>query len=78
MVYLIYRESISTTNKKKAGVVILISGKIDFKTKFIIRGKDGQCLMTKRDNSRRRYKNPEAVCTKQQSLKIYKQKLTEL
>ena len=34
-------------NQKKAGVAILISDKIDFKTKNIIRDKEGQYIMIK-------------------------------
>ena len=34
-------------NQKKAGVAILISDKIDFKTKTITRGKEGHYIMTK-------------------------------
>ena len=32
-------------NQKKAGVEILISDKIDFKIKYIIRDKEGNCIM---------------------------------
>ena len=34
-------------NQKKAGVAILISDKIDFKTKTITRDKEGHCIMIK-------------------------------
>ena len=34
-------------NQKKAGVVILISDKIDFKTKSVVRDKDVFYIMTK-------------------------------
>ena len=34
-------------NKKKAGVTMLKSDKIDFKTKMIIRDKDRRYIMTK-------------------------------
>ena len=34
-------------NQKKSGVAILISGKIDFKIKNIIRDKKGHCIMIK-------------------------------
>ena len=33
--------------KKKAGVAILLSGKIDFKTKTVTKDKEWQYLMTK-------------------------------
>ena len=35
-------------NQKKAGVAILISDKIDFKTKTITRDKEGNYIMIKR------------------------------
>ena len=34
-------------SKKKAGVAILISGKIDLKIKHITRDKEGHCIMIK-------------------------------
>ena len=34
--------------KKKAGVVVFISNKIDFKTKAIVRDKEGHYIMVKR------------------------------
>ena len=34
-------------NQKKAGVVILISDKIDFKIKTVTRDKEGHCIMIK-------------------------------
>lgn len=38
-------------NQKKAGVAILVSNKIDFKSQTIKRGKDGYYLMRKRLNN---------------------------
>ena len=34
-------------NQKQAGVAILISGKIDFKIKYIVRDKQGHYIMIK-------------------------------
>ena len=41
-------------NQKKAGVAILISDKIDFKTKTITRDKEGHYIMDQGINPRRR------------------------
>ena len=41
-------------NQNKAGVAILLSGKIDFKIKTVTRGKEGHYIMI---NPRRRYNN---------------------
>ena len=40
-------ENISCPWGKKAGVAILISHKIHFKTKAIVRDKEGHCIMIK-------------------------------
>ena len=40
-------ENIANRNRKKAGVVILISDKIGLKIKNIIRDKEGHYIMTK-------------------------------
>lgn len=35
------------SNQKKAGVAIIVSDKIGFKTKTVIRDKEGYCIMIK-------------------------------
>ena len=52
-------------DQKKAGVPILISDKIDFKTKAVKRDKEG-----KRINPRRRYNNYKYICTQHRSAAI--------
>ena len=47
-------------NQKKAGVAILISDKIDFKIKNIIRDKE--------ENITRRYNNCKYICTQHRSI----------
>ena len=57
-------------NQKKAGVAILISDKIDCKTKAMKRDKEGQYIMIKGFNPRRRYNN--YICTQHRSTAICK------
>ena len=60
-------------NQKKAGVAILISDKIDFKIKTIIRDKEGHSLHNDQGiNPRRRYNNCKYLCTQQRSTSIHK------
>ena len=54
-------------DQKKAGIAILISDKIDFKTKAVKRDKEG-----KRINPRRRYNNYKYICTQHRSTAICK------
>ena len=51
-------------NQKKAGVTILISDKVDFKIKNIIRDKE--------ENITRRYNNCKYICTQHRNTSIHK------
>ena len=60
-------------DQKKAGVAILISDKIDFKTKAVKRDKEGHSLHNdQRINPRRRYNNYKYICTQHGSTTICK------
>ena len=59
-------------DKKKAGVAILISDKIYFKTKAVKRDKEGHYRIDQRINPRRRYNNYQYICTQHRSTAICK------
>ena len=58
-------------DQKKAGVAILISDKVDFKTKAMKRDKE-RCNNDQRINPRRRYSNYKYICTQHRSTTICK------
>ena len=57
--------------QKKAGRAILMSDKIDFKIKTIIRDKEGH-HNDQGSNPKRRYKNYKYICTQHRSTSIHK------
>ena len=59
-------------DQKKAGVAILISDKIDFKMKTILRDKEGHLHNDQRINPRRRHNNFKYLHTQQRFTTIYK------
>ena len=58
--------------KKKAGIVILVSDKKDFKPTKIKIDKEGHYLMVRRTNATRRANYPKYICTQYRSIQIYK------
>ena len=58
--------------QKKAGVAILISGKIDLKIKKITRDKEGHYIMIKGISPGGRYNNCKYLCTQHMSTSIRK------
>ena len=59
-------------DQKKAGVAILISDKIDFKTKAVKRDKRRPLHNDQRINPIRRYNNYKYICTQHRSTAIRK------
>ena len=61
------------TGKKKAGVAILISDKIDFQRRAIKRDPEGH--NTQRKSPPRRHKHCKYICTQHRSTQIHKENL---
>ena len=59
-------------DQKKAGIAILISDKINFKTKAVKRRQRRTLHNNQRINPRRRYNNYKYICTQQRSTTICK------
>ena len=59
-------------DQKKAGVAILISNKIDFKTNAVKRDKEEHYIMIKESIPRRRYNNYKYICTQHRSTALCK------
>ena len=59
-------------NDKKAGVIILISDKIDFKTKAIQKDKKGHYIIIKGSINTRGYYTRQYICTQYRSTQIHK------
>ena len=58
-------------NQKTAGVAILISNKIEFKMKNILRDKERHYINDQRINPRRRYNKCKYLCTQHRFTTIY-------
>ena len=67
------KDILTNRDQKKAGVAILISDKVDFKTKAVKRDKE-RCNNDQRINPRRRYSNYKYICTQPRSTVICKTK----
>ena len=59
-------------DQKKAGVAILISDKIDFKTKAVNKRQRRSLHNDQRINPRRRYNNYKCICTQHRNTQICK------
>ena len=49
------RHSVAEWKRKKAGVIVLTPDKIDFRTKAIVRDKEGHYIMVKEKSNKRIY-----------------------
>ena len=59
-------------DQKKAGVTILVSDKIDFEIKTVIRDKEGHYIMIKGSIQEKRYNNYKYLCTQHRSTSLHK------
>lgn len=60
---------------KRKVVAMLISDKVEFKTKRITRDREGHYIMIGRVNLPRKHSNPNCVCTKWRAAKYVKLKM---
>ena len=59
-------------SEKKAGIVVLIQDKMDFKTKTVTRDKEGHYIIIKGKNPTRKYNNCKHLCTIYGNTQIHK------
>ena len=52
----------ASENQQKAGIAIVLSDKIDFMTKTVTRDKEGHCIMTG-INTSRKFNKQKYICT---------------
>uniref|UniRef100_A0A9L0T273 Uncharacterized protein n=1 Tax=Equus caballus TaxID=9796 RepID=A0A9L0T273_HORSE len=68
----------ANSNQKRAGVAILISGKIGFRSKIITRDKEGHYILTKESIHQQNIAIINIYMPNSRAQRYMKQKLTEL